>query len=59
MQEIKIITDAILHHRNKTNSNKLYELMYTSDKVSRKCYSCSAIATCKWSCSKKNKEILY
>ena len=57
--EIKMINEAILHHRNKTNLSKLNELIYTADKISRKCYSCSAIATCKWSNSKKNKEIMY
>jgi putative nucleotidyltransferase with HDIG domain len=57
--EIKIIEEAILHHRNKTNMNRLNELIYMADKVSRKCFSCSAIETCKWSNSKKNKEIMY
>ena len=57
--EIDIIVDAIVSHRNKTNKNKLNELIYISDKMSRKCYSCSAITTCKWSTNKKNKEINY
>ena len=45
--EISIICDVIQTHRNKTNKTKLNEIIYTADKMSRKCYSCSAISTCK------------
>ena len=58
-KESKIIIDAILNHRNESNDNKVNELMYIADKLSRKCYCCNAIETCKWSNSKKNKEINY
>ena len=57
--EIKIICDAIGSHRNKKDTNKLHELMYKADKLSRKCYACNAVATCKWSSNKKNKSIEY
>lgn len=59
INEIKVIEEAILYHRNRTNMNKLNELIYKADKLSRKCYTCNSIETCKWSNSKKNKEITY
>ena len=58
-KESRIIIDAILNHRNETNTNELNELIYTADKMSRKCFCCNAIATCKWSSSKMNREIYY
>ena len=56
-EEISMIYDAIISHRNKTSKNKLNEIIYAADKISRKCYSCIALDTCKWSNNKKNKEI--
>ena len=56
-EEISMIYDAIISHRNKTSKNKLNEIIYAADKISRKCYSCVALDTCKWSNNKKNKEI--
>ena len=57
--EIRIICDAIESHRNKNETNKLNEIIYKADKISRKCYACSAIYTCKWDEYKKNKTINY
>ena len=58
-KESKVIIDAILNHRNENNDNQLNELMYTADKMSRKCFCCNAIESCKWSNSKKNQGIYY
>ena len=55
--EIDMIYDAIISHRNRTGKNKLNEIIYAADKMSRKCYACGALDTCKWSNNKKNKEI--
>ncbi|MBE5935409.1 MAG: HD domain-containing protein [Lachnospiraceae bacterium] len=57
--EVAIICDAIQNHRNKEKSNKLNEIIYKADKLSRKCYACSALSTCKWPSDKKNKDIEY
>ena len=58
-KESKVIIDAILNHRNENNDNQLNELMYAADKMSRKCFCCNAIESCKWSNSKKNQGIYY
>ena len=58
-KESKIIIDAILNHRNENNNNELNDLIYAADKMSRKCYCCNAIETCKWNNSKKNQGINY
>ena len=64
-KESKIILDAILHHRsnnkynNEENKDNLNELIYKADKMSRKCFCCNAMETCKWNDSKKNKDINY
>jgi uncharacterized protein len=58
-KERTMICDAILSHRNRTKMNKLNEIIYAADKMSRKCYACGAIDTCKWSSNKMNKQIEY
>lgn len=60
-QEVDIIQKAIVNHRNKTSDinpnseikefsdeEKLSFLLYKADKLSRKCYECSAKAMCNW-----------
>lgn len=58
--EIQQIKAAILDHR-KGNSNKdsLGNILYTSDKKSRECYSCKAINQCNWDEDEKNIDIIY
>jgi len=58
--EIDIICNAIQDHRNITQlDNILSSLLYVSDKLSRNCFSCNAISSCKWTNDKMNLEIKY
>lgn len=59
VEEINMITEAIKNHRNKENNSELGCLLYTSDKLSRKCFDCSASSNCNWSMDKRNLQILY
>ncbi len=56
--EIKIILDGILNHRNKQCSD-LNKVFYRADKISRKCFSCKSSSKCYWGEDKKNKRIIY
>lgn len=58
-EEINFITKAITNHRNKERNSEFGFLLYTSDKLSRKCYDCSASQECNWSKHKKNFNIVY
>ena len=58
-EEIELICAAIDNHRNERCINRLHEIIYKADKISRKCYACGAIDTCKWSDNKKNTKIVY
>ena len=59
-QEKKVILDAILNHRNEKNKKNTFNyIFYLSDKLSRSCFSCTAINECKWSEEKKNIKISY
>lgn len=57
--EIQLITEAIRSHRRENNNSELSYLLYKSDKLSRKCYSCIASYQCNWSNDKKNSDIIY
>jgi uncharacterized protein len=59
--EIESIRIAILNHRNSNikNSKTLSGIIYTADKLSRKCYICKVNKDCSWSKSKKNNLIIY
>lgn len=57
--EISLITEAIKNHRDKNEDSGLSYLLYTSDKLSRKCYNCSAFNQCNWSDNKKNLNVIY
>ncbi|MFD3158300.1 HD domain-containing protein [Haloimpatiens sp. FM7330] len=59
--EIEIILKAILKHRKeqKAEKDELCNLIYMSDKLSRKCFSCSASSECNWKESMKNLNIKY
>ena len=57
-QEIHIILNAIANHR-KESDNKLEEIIYKADKLSRQCFNCKAEKECYWSSEKKNFKITY
>ena len=57
--EIELICNAILNHRNQDNESTLNYIIYKSDKLSRKCYHCTSIHECNWSEDKKNYKIAY
>ena len=57
--EKKLIIDAIVNHGNKNCDNKLFEIIYRSDKLSRNCFECKAEKDCYWSKEKKNMIIKY
>ena len=57
-QEINIILNGIANHR-KESDNKLEEIIYKADKLSRQCFNCKAEKECYWSSEKKNFEITY
>jgi len=57
-KEQQEILQGILQHREKVQQG-LGELMYKSDKLSRKCYNCKAYKECNWPVEKKNSSISY
>lgn len=58
--EIDEILNAIGNHRNNTiNFNRLSDLLYKCDKLSRNCIHCTARVGCKWPQEKKNMKITY
>ncbi|MPQ44117.1 HD domain-containing protein [Clostridium tarantellae] len=56
--DITIIKDAILNHRNKY-AKGINKIFYESDKLSRSCFICKSENKCKWSKEKKNMLIKY
>ena len=59
-EEIDKILNAIGSHRNNTkNYNRLSDLLYKCDKLSRNCVHCTASFGCKWPQEKKNMKITY
>lgn len=57
-EEINIILNSIANHR-KESDNKLEEIIYKADKLSRQCFNCKAEKECYWSSEKKNFKITY
>ena len=57
-EEKSIIIQGIDSHR-KESENKLEEIIYRSDKLSRRCFDCKAEKECYWSKEKKNFTIKY
>ena len=57
-QEIDTILNGIANHR-KESDNKLEEIIYKADKLSRQCFNCKAEKECYWSSEKKNFKITY
>ena len=56
--EIDVILNGIANHR-KESDNKLEEIIYKADKLSRQCFRCEAENECYWSKEKKNLKIKY
>ena len=57
--EKEIIVKAILNHRKDENKFSLGSILRKGDRLSRKCFLCSAENSCYWSREKKNFEINY
>ena len=57
-EEINTILNGIANHR-KESDNKLEEIIYKADKLSRQCFNCKAEKECYWSSEKKNFKITY
>ena len=57
-EEINTILNGIANHR-KESDNKLEEIIYKADKLSRQCFNCKAEKECYWSNEKKNFKITY
>lgn len=57
-EEINIILNGIAKHRSKSD-NKLEEIIYKADKLSRQCFNCKTEKECYWSKEKKNFKISY
>ena len=56
--EIDVILNGIANHR-KESDNKLEEIIYKADKLSRQCFNCKSEQECYWSNEKKNFKITY
>lgn len=57
-EETRQILTAIRGHRRlRQNPEPLESLLYESDKTSRACFCCPALAECDWDIEKKNMEI--
>ncbi|MHC6178944.1 HD domain-containing protein [Clostridium sp. JNZ X4-2] len=57
--EKKQVLNLIGNHRKSHNGNLLQRIFYKSDKISRKCFMCSAFSHCSWPDEKKNYGIEY
>ena len=57
-EEVNIILNGIANHRSKSD-NKLEEIIYRADKLSRQCFNCKAEKECYWSKEKKNFKVAY
>lgn len=56
--EVTTILNAISNHRS-ISENKLEEIIYKADKLSRQCFKCKMQKECYWSTEKKNLSIKY
>jgi hypothetical protein len=59
-RETRLITDAILNHRNRDirDEKSLRGILYRADKASRACFACPAERECKWGNEKKNMRLV-
>ncbi len=54
----QILTAILGHRRLRPDPEPLEALLYESDKASRSCFCCPALAKCNWDNEKKNMEII-
>lgn len=59
VNETRMIVCAIEEHRTAGNVEKLSEVLYDGDKISRECFSCESIRECNWADEKKNLRITW
>lgn len=57
-EEKRIILDGIISHR-KADDDIINNIIYDSDKLSRKCFTCKASSLCNWSEEEKNLNLTY
>lgn len=57
--EIELVKDAILAHRNGKGKSELAEILFDADKMSRSCFSCDVKEKCNWKPAKKNERIMW
>lgn len=57
-EEVKIATEAILTHRNGSDS-EMGDLLYRADKLSRLCFDCKAQSECYWENERRNNVLKY
>ncbi|MDF2613729.1 MAG: hypothetical protein K0S71_1515 [Clostridia bacterium] len=57
-EEQQVILEGILEHRRGADEG-LGKIMYKSDKLSRRCYNCTAKMECYWPAENKNMDIIY
>ena len=53
------IASVEMSNHRKESDNKLEEIIYKADKLSRQCFNCKAEKECYWSSEKKNFKITY
>ena len=59
-EEIQMITEAIRGHRHDDKeTSTLGSILYTADKLSRRCFECGVWEECYWSEDKKNHQLTY
>lgn len=60
-EEIAMAVEAIQTHRDreKVTKHTLGDILYRADKLSRDCFTCKAIDSCKWAEEEKNMKIVY
>ena len=57
-EEVNIILNGMANHRSKSD-NKLEEIIYRADKLSRQCFNCKDEKECYWSKEKKKFKVAY
>lgn len=55
--ETKLVSGAILAHRENKDSGEFSNILYEADKKSRICFTCKAQSECYWETEKRNLEI--
>ena len=59
-EETALVAEAVRSHRRpSTEVHTLADVLYTADKLSRRCWDCSAADKCNWNSEKRNSSIIY